>query len=154
MQWLARPDMASPRLNRDDLQRLADIRIAEARTLLDSGYYSGAYYLTGYAVECALKACIARQVREFDFPDLRHVRNSYHHDFRILLETAGLRDEFRLETVSNPALSENWNIIAGDHGWKTDSRYMLSISEDNARRLFSAVANETAGMLSWIKRRW
>lgn len=55
-------------LNRYDLQRLADLRAAEARLLLDNGYWSGAYYLAGYAVECGLKACIARRVREFDFP--------------------------------------------------------------------------------------
>lgn len=99
-------------------------------------------------MECALKACIAKQVREFDFPDLRRVRNSYHHDFKILPETAGLSEEFRQETISNPALSENRDIIAGEHGWKPDSLYMPFISEDSARRFFFAVANENIGILS------
>ena len=116
-------------MNRQDLQRLADLRAEEARLLLDNGYYSGAHYLLGYAVECALKACIAKQVREHDFPELRRVRNSYSHDFKVLLETAGLRAELRREVNSNPAFSKNWNTIAGDGGWEADSRYEPSISE-------------------------
>ena len=46
-----------------DLQRISDIRLSEAKVLLDNEYYSGAYYQLGYSVECALKACIAKQVQ-------------------------------------------------------------------------------------------
>lgn len=52
-----RPREAAPMpLSRSDFQRLADVRIAEAKVLLDAGMWDGAYYLAGYAVECALKA--------------------------------------------------------------------------------------------------
>src|SRR3712207_6924003 len=44
------------------------LRLAEARALLDAGFPDGAYYLAGYGVECGLKACIARQTRQHDFP--------------------------------------------------------------------------------------
>jgi len=47
-------------MNRNDFQQLADVRIDEAVVLLDQGKYDGAYYLAGYAVECSLKACIAK----------------------------------------------------------------------------------------------
>jgi HEPN domain-containing protein len=47
-------------VKRKDLQFLARARIAEAKALLGSGNPHGAYYLAGYAVEFALKACIAR----------------------------------------------------------------------------------------------
>lgn len=36
---------------------------------MDQGLYDGAYYLSGYAVEWALKACIAKNVKRYDFPD-------------------------------------------------------------------------------------
>jgi hypothetical protein len=49
-------------LTRTDLQQLADARIAEANALLAAGLWDGAYYLAGYAVECALKACIMAYV--------------------------------------------------------------------------------------------
>ena len=30
------------------------------KVLLDAGRYPAAYYLVGYAVECGLKACVAK----------------------------------------------------------------------------------------------
>jgi hypothetical protein len=50
-------------MNRRDLQTLADLRVTDGEKLVDAGRFSAAYYLLGYAVECALKACIAKQIR-------------------------------------------------------------------------------------------
>ncbi len=55
-------------MNRSSLQNLANERIKDAEALLMAGRWSGAYYLAGYAVECALKACFAKKTREYDFP--------------------------------------------------------------------------------------
>ena len=55
-------------MNRNDFRELAGIRLGEAKVLLDSDRYDGAFYLADYAVECALKACISRLTRRFDFP--------------------------------------------------------------------------------------
>jgi hypothetical protein len=44
---------------RETMRKLAMARLAEARILLDAGEFSGAYYLAGYAIECAIKARIA-----------------------------------------------------------------------------------------------
>lgn len=54
-------------MKRSDLQKLARIRLKEAKVLLDNRQYSGAYYLSGYVIECALKACIAKQTRKERF---------------------------------------------------------------------------------------
>ena len=56
-------------MNKRDLQALADAKIKEAQALYRSGRYDGACYLAGYAVECALKACIAKRTKKHDFPD-------------------------------------------------------------------------------------
>jgi HEPN domain-containing protein len=48
-------------MNRDTLQRISNQRRREVAVLLEAGLYAGAYYLAGYAVECALKACIAKK---------------------------------------------------------------------------------------------
>jgi HEPN domain-containing protein len=66
-------------MNRADLQRLSRLRIQEARSLFKLKHYSGAYYLAGYSVECALKACLARDTPRFDFPDKELVLKSYTH---------------------------------------------------------------------------
>jgi len=55
-------------MNRLDLQQLAWERSGDAQELLAAGRWSGAYYLCGYAVECGLKACIAKLSRLHDFP--------------------------------------------------------------------------------------
>jgi HEPN domain-containing protein len=65
-------------VNRKDLQFLARARLTEARALLDAGHPDGAYYLAGYAVECALKACIAKATQRHEFPDKKkRGRESY-----------------------------------------------------------------------------
>jgi len=43
-------------MNRVDLQQLAELRLKESKALFAAGFPEGAYYLAGYAVECALKA--------------------------------------------------------------------------------------------------
>lgn len=56
-------------MNRAELQRLAQERISDARVLLDARRWPAAYYLAGYAVECALKACIAKLMKSEEYPD-------------------------------------------------------------------------------------
>lgn len=56
-------------MDRKDLQELSKVRLKEATALLKLGLFDGAYYLAGYAVECALKACIAKGTQRGEFPD-------------------------------------------------------------------------------------
>lgn len=48
-------------MNRGELQELALIRLQDAKVLLDNHCFDGAFYLSGYTIECALKACIAKK---------------------------------------------------------------------------------------------
>jgi len=48
-------------VDRKQLQDLSRVRLKEASALLDLGLADGAFYLAGYAVECALKACNAKE---------------------------------------------------------------------------------------------
>ena len=48
---------------------LANARVADAEALLQSRRWAAAYYLLGYAVECGLKACAARQFQQDEVPD-------------------------------------------------------------------------------------
>jgi hypothetical protein len=80
-------------MNKTELESLAAIRIKEAEILLIADCYQGAYYLAGYALECTLKACIAKQVKEFDFPDKKLANDSYTHKLADLVITAGLKQK-------------------------------------------------------------
>jgi len=66
-------------MDRTDLQILADARIEDAKVLLNGRRWAAAYYLLGYAVECALKACAAKQFRQHEVPEKTFVNDFYTH---------------------------------------------------------------------------
>lgn len=126
------------------------MRVQEARTLLAVGHYPGACYLIGYAVECALKACVAKQVRRYDFPDKKLANEAFTHDLEKLIKVAGLAPDFERDRKRNPGLELNWAIVKD---WSETVRYELGITEPQARDLFSACTGRN-GILPWVKRRW
>jgi hypothetical protein len=77
-------------VNRTELQQLAEERVRDSDALLKAGQWSGAYYLAGYAVECGLKACIAKLTNLHDFPDKELAQRCYTHKIETLVEVAGL----------------------------------------------------------------
>ena len=137
-------------MNRYDLRELALIRLKEARTLLGNGQYEGAYYLSGYVVECALKACIAKQTKRYDFPNLRNANKSYTHDITELVKMAELEDDRRARSVADPAFDAEWNVV---REWSEQSRYAKP-GRQKAERLYSAITDRKHGILPWIKQRW
>src|ERR1044071_398063 len=83
-------------MNRTEFQKLSRLRVKEAKVLLDNRCYEGAFYLAGYAVECALKACIAKKTRRFEFPP-RDSNKLYVHKLGALVELAGLQSALDAE---------------------------------------------------------
>jgi len=98
-------------VNRNDLKQLSLIRLKEARVLLKNKNYEGCYYLCGYAIECGLKACIAKKTKKYDFPDKKTVDESYTHNLTTLVKTAGLIIELDKGMKSNPIFGTNWGIV-------------------------------------------
>ncbi len=135
-------------MNKKDLEMLVEIRLREARVLLENGCFQGAYYLLGYAVEAALKACIAGRVRENDFPDRKLAMDSHTHDLRSLVKVAGLEVELGKRLRTDPAFSHKWWILIE---WKVDSRYACGTGERAARDLYGAVTDPVSGVLPWVK---
>ena len=79
-------------MDRADFQRLAIVRLDEAHALYAANHFSGSYYLGGYAVECALKACIAKNIRAEEWPEKGFSQRLYTHEPPALLKLAGLDD--------------------------------------------------------------
>jgi hypothetical protein len=138
-------------MDRTDLQLLADARVADANVLLDARRWAAAYYLLGYAVECALKACTARRFRQDEVPDKRVVNDFYTHRLDTLLGISGLGQALEGRANGEPAFQVNWNTV---RDWNETSRYDHSISEAKARDMFIAVADQATGVLSWLKTLW
>jgi len=138
-------------MDRAQLQQLSDIRLRDVRVLLEAGQFAGAYYLAGYAVECALKACVARQVRQFDFPNKSLANAAFTHHIERLVKVAGLELDFENDRNANPALELNWAVVKD---WSVTVRYDVRISEALAREMYSACTARKHGILPWIRIRW
>jgi hypothetical protein len=137
-------------MTRADLQAMADIRIAEAQALFAAGLFDGAYYLAGYSVECALKACIAKLTNQYDFPDKEFVLSSYTHAIGKLVFNAGLIVQRDADAPIGSTFAYNWGIVKD---WTESSRYERH-TEQKAKALIEAVAHPINGVLPWIKVRW
>jgi len=138
-------------MNRSTLQKLSNLRWREAAALLRAGHYAAAYYLIGYAVECALKACVAKQVKRYDFPDKRLAGEAFTHDLEKLVKVAGLEPELQKDLKANSLLELNWAVVKD---WSEGARYELGITNAQARDLYSACTARRNGILAWIKKRW
>jgi hypothetical protein len=137
-------------VNRRELQTLARVRLAEAKALLSADLPDGAYYLAGYAVECALKACIARGTQRYDFPEKRSVDASHTHNLKDLIRVAKL-EAAHLEQARNDSIFSNyWDFV---ERWSEQSRYRRH-TPDRAKALVEAVGNRKHGVITWIKRHW
>jgi HEPN domain-containing protein len=132
------------------LQRLANERIADARALLAAKRWSAAYYLAGYAVECALKACIAKRTRAEEFPDKTFADKCWTHNLLQLLGVAELKDDFQAAMKADPLLGRNWETVKD---WSEASRY-ARIPMKKAKGFYKAIADKKHGVLSWVKFRW
>ena len=137
-------------MNRGDFQTIADIRIAEAQALLAAGFFDGAYYLAGYSVEFALKACIARLTNQGDFPDLNFVKECYTHNIESLVGKAGLTAQRDADAPAGSSLAKNWDILKD----LTESRRYSRNTELEAKALIEAITHASEGVLPWIKMRW
>ena len=138
-------------MNKKDLEKLVNIRIQEAKILFDAKSFEGAYYLAGYSLECAIKACIAKQVQQYDFPNIELARNSYSHNVIDLLGVAGLKPKLSQKEREDSDFQLNW-AVAKD--WNEKARYENSVDETKAKDLYDALTDNKSGILVWLKTFW
>lgn len=138
--------------HRSLFQRLAEVRIQEAKLLMDGSQWDGAYYLAGYAVECGLKSCIITKLFKdgHEFPEKRFSEKFFTHDLIQLRILAGLDAEMKqVRTVE-----DHWSIVKD---WNESVRYNLgeaAEAERKANALFKAITDPSHGVLPWLKQRW
>jgi HEPN domain-containing protein len=142
-------------VNREYLQRLAQERIGDAKALLAVQRWPGAYYLAGYAVECALKSCVLAHIEKTGAifskrAYLKSLSDSWTHDLETLIGLAGLTKELGLAHQASLSLKTNWG-IAKD--WNETSRYDYK-TKDEAEALFEAINQEPDGVLQWLRTYW
>jgi HEPN domain-containing protein len=137
-------------MNRKDLQNLAEERLGDAEILLANGRYGGAYYLIGYAVECGLKACIAKLTQAEDFYDKNLAKKIFQHDLEQLANHARLSAVIEQSGKSNPLFEANWAEVVL---WSEESRYEIH-TQAEAEQITKAVEDQDHGVMQCIKQYW
>ena len=137
-------------MNRIDFQEISELRLRESQALLAAGLPDGAYYLAGYAVECALKACIAKRTQKHDFPEKKLVNDSHTHDLEKLLNVAELKGELDAAVQADASMEESRTTV---QEWSETSRYERKTVQE-ATRLLKAIEDQKGGLLPWIMQRW
>ena len=137
-------------MNRIDLQQLAEARVEEARLLFGAKKFDGAYYLAGYAVEFALKACIAKLTDQHDLYNKNIANECFNHQPNTLVKIAGLRPQLDADMKSDLVLKSNWGVACT---WTESSRYDWN-SEADADALLKAITDPVHGVLQWIRIHW
>ena len=138
------------RLNRELLRQLSEQHLANAHVLLEQRRWPGAYYLAGYSVECALKACIAKLTKVHDFPH-KDSPKAFTHRLDVLVGLAELEQARIDKAKSSLDFKLNWAVILE---WSEESRYDLSAGDREARNLIHAISDNQEGVLPWIKLHW
>lgn len=137
-------------LTKADLEKLALIRLDDAKLLLQHNRSSSAYYLAGYAVELALKACISRLIQSCTIPEMAFIKAIYVHKLDNLLATAGLRPAFDAGVKADPQFAAYWAIA---NNWTEASRYEYW-DPFAAASLLQAIDEPVHGVFQWVKRYW
>ena len=136
---------------RNELKELAKLRLKEAETLFDAGLYDGAVYVSGYAIEFALKARICKLLDTNEYPSSGRLKSAYAvHDFEQLLFLSGLQKKISLAHVD---LHTNWSLLIP---WSPEMRYKPegTISQNKATEILNAVRDKPNGVLKWIMKYW
>lgn len=139
-------------MNRTELQQLSEERTEDASELLAAKRWAGAYYVAGYALECALKSCVLTYIERTGiiFEDKKYGQKCWTHDIEELVRLADLTVERDKAVSTNAKLGQNW-MTAKD--WSELSRYRMS-SQIQAEKLFIALIDNTDGVLPWVKNYW
>ncbi len=128
------------------------MRLREAEALFAANLYDGSFYLCGYVVELALKACICKSLALPEYPDGEAgVRQIKTHDFWVLALFAGLRSLIEEKRSASPDFAGNWSIVTG---WQLDDRYAIRKSRQNAQAMLEALRSNPEGVLPWLSQRW
>lgn len=134
----------------EDFRVVAKRRLQEATILQRAGEFSGAYYLAGYSIECALKACILKAIKKYHMPDKKIVIDSHTHNLEQLVKLAGLEHSRAQHALANTTFGSNWAVVKD---WNEASRYE-TWSQQEAADLLLAIGQRGSGVFVWTKKHW
>lgn len=131
---------------------MAEERVLDADALRAARRWAYAYYVAGYAVECALKSCVLAQMIHTGgvFTNKKFTDECFTHDFGTLVKLAGLRPVLNAELAANPAFVGFWGTAIL---WKETSRYEQK-TQPQADALYLAITDNANGVMRWVRNYW
>ena len=119
--------------------------------LYGNKYYDAAYYLSGYAIEFALKAVICKRlnVEIFDSTQVskRNASPFQIHELPTLIVFSGLQVELSDKKNLDAGFDAAWSMVSQ---WSEIRRYEEGCSQKTVREFLIG----TNTLLSWIKTYW
>jgi HEPN domain-containing protein len=137
-------------VKRTDLRNNSTGKLEAAQVLAAKKQWSNAYYLAGYSIELALKACFAKQISSDTIPDKNLINKVYSHNIGELVGLAGMRTDLEDRKKNDSLFAANWAICSE---WSPDARYRDTSSAETTY-LLNAISDNTHGVLPWIKNYW
>lgn len=97
---------------RNELRRLAQARLQDARVLFAADRYDSAIYLSGYALEFALKARICMTLQWLGYPNTSREFQAYRsfrtHNLEVLLSLSGREPDILLRHPRAWSTAATW----------------------------------------------
>jgi hypothetical protein len=106
--------------------------------------------VVGYAVECGLKACIARLTQAEDFYDKALAGSIFTHKLKDLANYARLSEEIKQFGKEDRIFERNWAQVSS---WNQASRYEPH-TQAQAEEMMQAVRDPDHGVMQCIRRYW
>jgi HEPN domain-containing protein len=101
-------------MKKEEIEKIVQARIEDARILYEASRYEGSVYLCGYAIELGLKARICRTLQWDEYPTTGKYKMFKTHDLDVLLHLSGCEDKIKLKHMAD------WSIVAQ---WNPEARY-------------------------------
>lgn len=146
----------------EEIERLAQERLEEAKVLYANGKCDGAFYLAGYSVELTLKARICRtfgihglfkdgfneKLGGFELADLKKLLKT--HNIFLLLVLAGLKVKFDNAKAQKLELMKFSSLFFSN--WSEQSRYKPcgTMKPADVKALIDLLDGKD-GVLQWIR---
>jgi HEPN domain-containing protein len=135
-------------LTENQLLQLVLERRRDAQALFEKERYNGSVYMAGYAVECALKASICRQMNELKMPGYLAT-----HDLARLSGQLPLSDGPRIllwtAMEKEPAIRRAFLQLSD--AWSSEMRYETRVLDRQAAMEILAAATQ---ITDWLRRQY
>jgi HEPN domain-containing protein len=127
---------------------LAETKFLEAECLVQNGFFDGAYYVGGYAIELLLKARICKTLGVDNFYMFDKAQKDLYrpfkvHDYGQLMLLSGIYDQFVSE--QDIKFRTHWAMVKD---WNEAVRYERRFNESDAKVFLISLFE----VMQWIKK--